>query len=210
MVRPKVANPKARVTSLRLSEAEKEEMERASKILGYRSVSDYLRHLHEASISKQHALLNNPAKKNYGALRVAHSTKLGNIFQGNSLQYLHHKIEASSVNLIVTSPPFGLVAKKSYGNEDAVAYLNWFRPFAAGFKRALRDDGSLVIDIGGAWRHGMTTTCACNIRDVLSIFTGIGTQRAMTNIQPLLGISTSQCEGTPTRWMSRRKSFSAS
>ena len=76
MVRPRVTDPKARVTSLRLSEAEKEEMERASKVLGYRSVGDYLRHLHEASISKQHALLNNPFAKTYGPLEVAHATKL--------------------------------------------------------------------------------------------------------------------------------------
>jgi site-specific DNA-methyltransferase (cytosine-N4-specific) len=59
--------------------------------------------------------------------------------------------------LIVTSPPFGLVRKKAYGNEDADRYLDWFRPFADGFKRILRDDGSLVIDIGGAWKPGVPT-----------------------------------------------------
>jgi len=157
MVRPHVTDPRAKVTSLRLSETEKEEMQRASELLGYRSVGDYLRHLHDASISKMPALQNNPSERSYGKLQTAFSTELGRIYHGNSLQYLHHKAEANSVNLIVTSPPFGLIKKKSYGNEDAVAYLNWFRPFAAGFKRVLRDDGSLVIDIGGAWKSGTPT-----------------------------------------------------
>jgi site-specific DNA-methyltransferase (cytosine-N4-specific) len=57
----------------------------------------------------------------------------------------------------MTSPPFGLVRKKAYGNADADAYLEWFRPFAAACKRALKDSGSLVIDIGGAWVPGQPT-----------------------------------------------------
>ena len=57
----------------------------------------------------------------------------------------------------MTSPPFGLVRKKSYGNEDAERYCDWFRPFAEGFRRVLKDTGSLVIDIGGAWVPGQPT-----------------------------------------------------
>src|SRR5690606_41057969 len=84
-------------------------------------------------------------------------TALGTTYQGDSLEYLHNKAKPSSVNLIMTSPPFGLVRKKSYGNEDAAAYCEWFRPFAEGFKRVLKEDGSLVIDIGGAWKPGTPT-----------------------------------------------------
>lgn len=61
------------------------------------------------------------------------------------------------MDLIVTSPPFGLVRKKVYGNVDAHEYLEWFRPFGEAFKRALRPNGSLVIDIGGAWISGQPT-----------------------------------------------------
>ncbi len=39
--------------------------------------------------------------------------------------------------------------KKEYGNVDADEYVEWFRPFAASFHKALADNGSLVIDIGG-------------------------------------------------------------
>jgi len=89
-------------------------------------------------------------------LRVFHRTRLGVIYHGDSLHYLT-SCEPASVDLIVTSPPFGLVRKKEYGNVDATEYLQWFRPFAAGFKRVLKPNGSLVIDIGGAWVPGQPT-----------------------------------------------------
>ncbi len=66
-------------------------------------------------------------------------------------------VRPASVDLIVTSPPFGLVRKKGYGNADADEYLEWFRPFAGAFKRVLCETGSLVIDIGGAWIPGQPT-----------------------------------------------------
>jgi site-specific DNA-methyltransferase (cytosine-N4-specific) len=50
-----------------------------------------------------------------------------------------------------------LVFKKDYGNEDADRYIDWFRTFVPGFLRALKPDGSLVIDIGGVWKKGRPT-----------------------------------------------------
>ncbi len=55
----------------------------------------------------------------------------------------------------MTSPPFALTRKKDYGNEQEDDYLQWFRSFAEQFRRILRNDGSLVIDLGGAWKPGM-------------------------------------------------------
>ncbi|WP_420403886.1 DNA-methyltransferase [Nisaea sp.] len=55
----------------------------------------------------------------------------------------------------MTSPPFALTRKKDYGNEQEDAYLEWFRAFAEQFQRVLKDDGSLVIDLGGAWKPGL-------------------------------------------------------
>lgn len=66
-------------------------------------------------------------------------------------------MESASVNLIMTSPPFGLVRKKEYGNVSTDEYVSWFNTFAEDFFRVLRDDGSLVIDIGGAWLKGQPT-----------------------------------------------------
>lgn len=83
--------------------------------------------------------------------------KHGSIFLGDSLKVLKEHVEPKTVDLIMTSPPFGLVRKKDYGNVDSHEYLDWFRPFAAAFKRVLKDSGSLVIDIGGAWISGQPT-----------------------------------------------------
>jgi DNA modification methylase len=90
-------------------------------------------------------------------LRLFHTTASGTMYLGDSRGLLHRTLRPSSVDLIMTSPPFGLVRKKSYGNEDADAYLEWFRPFADGFRRLLKPQGSLVIDIGGSWKRGLPT-----------------------------------------------------
>lgn len=84
-------------------------------------------------------------------------TKLGNIYCGDSLDLMKRNIADSSIDLIITSPPFGLVRKKSYGNVNADQYVNWFRPFGFEFRRILKKTGSLVIDIGGAWNRGQPT-----------------------------------------------------
>lgn len=67
-----------------------------------------------------------------------------------------------SVNLIFTSPPYALHFKKEYGNVDQAEYVQWFMGFAEHFRRVLRDDGSLVIDIGGSWQPGQPTRSLCH------------------------------------------------
>jgi len=88
--------------------------------------------------------------------RRFHRTSLGRIIHGDSLDLLRH-MPSNSVDLIMTSPPFGLVRKKDYGNVPASQYLEWFRPFAEQLNKVLKDTGSLVIDIGGAWDAGQPT-----------------------------------------------------
>jgi site-specific DNA-methyltransferase (cytosine-N4-specific) len=83
-------------------------------------------------------------------------TKTGKMMLGDSLDVLR-EMKDGSVDLIMTSPPFGLVRKKEYGNVDADEYIDWFRPFAKEFHRVLTDQGSAVIDIGGAWNQGVPT-----------------------------------------------------
>jgi DNA modification methylase len=84
-------------------------------------------------------------------------TKRGKIVSGDSLHFMRQKVADKSVDLIMTSPPFGLVRKKSYGNVNSEEYVEWFRQFGCEFKRILKDSGSLVIDIGGAWIPGQPT-----------------------------------------------------
>ncbi len=164
MVRPKAVNPRNNVANVRLTAEERVEIEAAFKSLGLDSISEYIRYLHQEHsqrLMQSSELVEKitPVPNKYSSKKLKNffSTSLGNMYQGDSLNFLHAKAEEKSVDLIMTSPPFGLVRKKSYGNEDAEEYCDWFRPFAEGFKRVLKDSGSLVIDIGGAWKPGMPT-----------------------------------------------------
>ncbi len=89
--------------------------------------------------------------------RLFHKTAQGKIFLGDSRALFRDAMKDGSVDLIMTSPPFGLVRKKEYGNVDAHEYLEWFKSFGGAFRRALKPQGSLVIDIGGAWIPGQPT-----------------------------------------------------
>ncbi len=86
----------------------------------------------------------------------------------DSLEVLK-EIPSNSINLIMTSPPFGLVRKKEYGNVDADEYLDWFSSFAKEFYRILADNGSFVIDIGGAWNKGQPTRSLYHFKLVIML-----------------------------------------
>ena len=58
-----------------------------------------------------------------------HETKHGRMYCVDSLEFIRTEIDDGSVDLIMTSPPFGLVRKKTYGNVDAENYVTWFHPF---------------------------------------------------------------------------------
>ena len=142
-----------------MTSEERAEMEELANQSGFRTVSDYLRHLHRQAKQKTNEGNGVESRDSYPAdsTRKYHGTHLGAMLCGDSLGHLFNKAKEGTVDLIVTSPPFGLVRKKTYGNEDAHLYCDWFRPFAEGFRRVLKDNGSLVIDIGGAWKAGQPT-----------------------------------------------------
>ena len=105
----------------------------------------------------------------YDAPTLFKRIRSGRIYHGDSRGLLARTLRPQSVDLIVTSPPFGLIRKKSYGNEDADQYVEWFRPFAEGFRRVLKDEGSLVIDIGGAWKRGTPTRSLYHFELLISL-----------------------------------------
>lgn len=161
MGRPKSSHPRAHTTSVRLTDSEHGDMARSAAAAGFKNVSEYLRHLHlcnaRMAISASEAPTNTATLFPANLVKAYHHTKLGRILHGDCRGHLFNGAEPGSVDLIMTSPPFGLVRKKDYGNEDAHCYCEWFRPFAEGFRRVLKDTGSLVIDIGGAWKPGTPT-----------------------------------------------------
>jgi len=85
-----------------------------------------------------------------------YSTELGRAYCADSRALLR-SFPDSSVDLVVTSPPFALRRKKSYGNVSATEYIDWFWPFALEIHRVLKRQGSFVLDIGGAWNKGEPT-----------------------------------------------------
>jgi site-specific DNA-methyltransferase (cytosine-N4-specific) len=92
--------------------------------------------------------------------RIAHkpyyTTAWGAAYVGDALEVMR-ELPASSVSLVMTSPPFALRRQKAYGNVDAASYIDWFWPFAEEIYRILKPDGSFVLDIAGAWNPGRPT-----------------------------------------------------
>jgi DNA modification methylase len=79
-----------------------------------------------------------------------YTTAQGAAYLGDSRELLR-ELPSGSVNLVMTSPPFALHFKKEYGNVSKQEYIPWFLDFAREVFRALADDGSFVIDIGGSY-----------------------------------------------------------
>ncbi|MFH1748202.1 MAG: DNA methyltransferase [Planctomycetota bacterium] len=73
--------------------------------------------------------------------RLVHKTKLGEIHLGDAVEVLRNQVKPGSIDLIMTSPPFGLVRKKDYGNVDADKYVEWFKPFGKLFHEVLKPSG---------------------------------------------------------------------
>lgn len=88
--------------------------------------------------------------------QLVYRTELGHAWHGDSLQLLDG-FEDESINLVCTSPPFALTRQKAYGNQREDEYVAWFRKFADRVMAKLTDDGSFVIDLGGAWMPGSAT-----------------------------------------------------
>jgi DNA modification methylase len=85
---------------------------------------------------------------------LLHSTKLGAYHYGDSVELLSAGLGEKfkgKVQLILTSPPYPLNNKKSYGNLTGAKYKKWFLSLAPIFADLLTSDGSIVIELGNAW-----------------------------------------------------------
>ncbi|BBH65299.1 methyltransferase [Actinoplanes sp. OR16] len=114
---------------------------------------------------------------NVTAGKVIYTTNSGVQVCGDSLDILP-QLPANSVDLIVTSPPFPLLRQKEYGNEDQHAYVDWLVSFAKAAKDALKETGSLVIDIGGAYQRGRPVRSLHQYRVLIALVDDLGYQLA--------------------------------
>jgi DNA modification methylase len=100
-------------------------------------------------------------------------TEAGNAFVGDSLELLS-SLESDSVDLVMTSPPFALQRKKTYGNVEESEYVEWIKPFAQQVFRVLKDTGSFVLDLGGAYRTGIPSRSLYNFRVLIAFCDEVG------------------------------------
>ncbi|MDJ0618609.1 MAG: site-specific DNA-methyltransferase [Calothrix sp. MO_192.B10] len=96
-------------------------------------------------------------------IKPAYSTHQGSAYCGDSRELLQ-KLPDNSVNLVITSPPFALQRKKEYGNKEQHEYVDWLAEFATIVYQKLRDDGSFVVDLGGAYQKGVPVRSLYNYR----------------------------------------------
>lgn len=95
-------------------------------------------------------------------------TEHGAAYVGDSCELLGN-IPRASIDLVMTSPPFALRRQKTYGNVDETEYVDWLIPFAKEVHRVLKDTGSFVLDLGGAYRVGMPSRSLYNFRVLIAL-----------------------------------------
>lgn len=129
----------------------------------------------------------------------AYTTKLGAAYQGDALELLS-KLSDASINLVVTSPPFALQREKEYGNPNQDDYIGWLEEFAKVIRQKLRDDGSFVLDLGGAYRKGIPVRSLYNFRVLIRLCDEVGFFLA----EDFYWFNSSKLP-SPIEWVNKRK-----
>jgi len=105
--------------------------------------------------------------------RVVFETALGQMVLGEALNVMK-TVATGSVDLVLTSPPFGLLTKKAYGNVAASEYVDWFLPHAREIHRILKGSGSFVLDTGASWNRGLPTRNLYQFRLLIALCDEVG------------------------------------
>ena len=80
-----------------------------------------------------------------------------NILSGDCLEKLK-ELPNSSVDLIVTSPPYADQRKNTYGGIKPEKYVSWFLPITAELLRVLKNDGTFILNIKEKVQNGERST----------------------------------------------------
>ncbi len=117
-------------------------------------------------------MTNSMSLPNLGA-DYAYRTARGAAYCGDSRNLLA-ALDDNSVNLVITSPPFALLREKAYGNKAQAEYVDWLAEFGELVKAKLCEDGSFVLDLGGAYERGSPTRSLYNFRVLLRFCDDLG------------------------------------
>lgn len=129
----------------------------------------------------------------------AYYTSFGSAHIGDSLNLLN-ELPNDSLNLVVTSPPFALLREKEYGNKSQVEYLDWLAEFAKLVFLKLKDDGSFVLDVGGAYQKGVPVRSLYNFKIPIIFCEDIGFYLA----EDFYWFNPSKLP-SPIEWVNKRK-----
>lgn len=131
--------------------------------------------------------------------RPSYETTLGKAYCADSRQLLR-EIPSESVNLVFTSPPFALLRQKEYGNRSQSSYVDWLLQFARLVYSRLTEDGSFVIDLGGAYKRGAPIRSLYNFRLLIRMCDEIGFHLA----EDFYWYNPSKLP-SPIEWVNKRK-----
>ncbi|PXW59521.1 site-specific DNA-methyltransferase (cytosine-N4-specific) [Grimontella sp. AG753] len=131
--------------------------------------------------------------------KPAYKTDLGAMYIADSLEMLE-AIPDASLNLVMTSPPFALQRKKEYGNHDQEQYIDWFLKFGELVFKKLKDDGSFVVDFGGAYMKGVPVRSVYNFRVLIRMIDEVGFHLA----EDFYWFNPSKLP-SPIEWVNKRK-----
>jgi site-specific DNA-methyltransferase (cytosine-N4-specific) len=106
-------------------------------------------------------------------MKPLYLTNFGAAFVGDSLNLLD-ELKPESINLVVTSPPFCLQRQKKYGNLPEKEYVGWLAEFAKKVKNVLANDGSFVLDLGGAYESGRPIRSLYNYKILINFCDELG------------------------------------
>ena len=132
-------------------------------------------------------------------IKPLYFTRFGKAFLGDALELLDY-VDSGFVNLVITSPPFALQRMKEYGNEPQDEYVDWLARFASKVKRVLREDGSFVLDLGGAYEKGRPVRSLYNYRILIKFCDEIGLKLA----EEFFWFNPARLP-SPIEWVNKRK-----
>ena len=132
-------------------------------------------------------------------MQIAYTTNHGKAIIGDSLELLNN-LEDNSINLVITSPPFALLRKKEYGNKNGEAYIEWISQFAKAIMPKLKDDGSFVLDLGGAYQKGKPVRSLYNYKVLIKFCDELGYNLA----EEFFWYNSSKLP-SPIEWVNKRK-----
>ena len=109
-------------------------------------------------------------------------------------------MEDDSIDLVMTSPPFALLRKKEYGNENQKEYVKWLTQFAKLVYDKLKPTGSFVLDLGGAYKKGLPVRSLYNFRVPIAFCDEVGFHLA----EDFYWFNPSKLP-SPIEWVNKRK-----